>query len=249
MFAFSAGAGSVEARKRVIVRLPATEDERTATSLDILRSHVNRARKKRPGKAIEFRLPLDHPRFDQVPASDALRSAVMAGSLGRELQRLEASPDYVAVHVRRSARENDIGPDTHPDRWLDIDWYAELIGRIRAVDDLGQVPIRVYSLGPPESFAALSALAGVELHLNGDRDQDFVELSAARLLVAAPSSFSFNAALVSRGAVLARAPWWHHIPDEGRWVRMNAAGLFSETSVKRAIDVSLELRPRDAEER
>lgn len=248
VFALASDAESVEVRKRAIVRLPATEDERDDTSVGILRSHVDRARKKRPATAIEFRLPLDHPRFDHTPASEVLRSAVLDGSLGAELQRLEAGGDYVAVHVRRPARENEIGPNTHPDRWLTSEWYADLIVRIRALDELSRLPIRVYSLGDPKSFAPLSEVAGVHLHLNGERDRDFVELSAARLLVAAPSSFSFNAALVSRGAVLARAPWWHHIPDAGRWTHMGGSGSFSEPSLKRALAESAALRLRNVEE-
>ena len=248
VFVLTPDSGSVEARKRAIVRLPATEDERDGTSLAILRSHVDRARRNRPATAVEFRLPLDHPRFDHTPASDVLRSAVLAGSLGNELKRLEAGEDYVAVHVRRPARENEIGPNTHPDRWLTSEWYAELIGRIRAVGELNRLPIRVYSLGDPKSFAPLSELDGVHLHLNGERDRDFVELSAARLLVAAPSSFSFSAALVSRGAVIARAPWWHHIPDEGRWTHVDGSGLFSEPSLKRALAESAALRPRNVGE-
>jgi hypothetical protein len=57
----------------------------------------------------------------------------------------------------------------------------------------------------------------VQINDSGDRDHDFIQIAAARLIVAAPSSFGFFAALVSRGPVIARTPWWHHIPDTGRW--------------------------------
>ncbi len=232
-------------RSRKVVRLPATEDERDGTSLIILRDRVARARRRLPRQSIEFRLPLDHPRYDHVPAGDTLRAAALAGVKGTDLERLEAGDDYIALHVRRPARANEIGPDTHPDRWLTSEWYAALVGRLRLIESLRAMPIRVYSLGDEQSFEALSSLPSVQLHLNGDRDADFVGLAGARLLVAAPSSFSFNAALITRGAVLARVPWWHHIPNEGRWAHLDGNGAFDESDLRRALDASFSLRPRN----
>ncbi|WP_153004216.1 hypothetical protein [Microbacterium testaceum] len=187
---------------------------------------------------------MDQPRFDHTPSSEALRQAVLLGARGAEFASLEQGEEYVAVHIRRPARTNEIGPDTHPDRWLTVEWYAQLIGAIRHVEEFSECPVRVYSLGEPSSFVSLAALKNVEVHLNGERDSDFVQLAAARLLVAAPSSFSFNAALVSRGAVLVRVPWWHHLPNEGRWVHMDSAGEFQAADMRRAVSSSFLLRPR-----
>lgn len=246
LFALPSSGSNNGNSRRKIVRLPATEDERDPTSLKILQERIGRARERFSSDPIEFRLPLDQPRHDHTPAGEALRAAVLAGAEGATLKHLEAGPEYIALHIRRPARANEIGPDTHPDRWLTSEWYAELVRRIQLIDALRDLPVRVYSLGDAHSFASLVSHPSVELHLNGDRDADFVALAGARLLVAAPSSFSFNAALVTQGAVLARTPWWHHIPNEGRWTHMDGSGAFNEEELLRALAASYAMRPRNS---
>lgn len=163
------------------------------------------------------RLAVDQRRWDQTPAAEPLRRALLGGYLGEQFRQTEANADYIAVHARRG----DIGPESHPDRWIGLAYYQRLIAEIRTVPALAHMPVRLFTSGDAADLRDLNAI-GVTISNGGERDQDFIEIAAARVVVAAPSSFGFLAALVSRAPVIARVPWWHHIPDTGRWLAYQA---------------------------
>lgn len=230
LFNFGAITPTSTATRRV--NLPATYDERDPTSLSILRSAIYRAHRRYPGESIDFRLSLDQARWDQVPASSALRRAVELGALGERLRAASLKDPYIAVHVRRG----DVTASTHPDRWVAVDWHASVISHLRSLDSpVGSLPIKVFALGEARDFSDLEAIPGVQLRLNGDRDSDFIELCAAKVLVVAPSSFSFSAGMVGQGVILARHPWWHEVPGSGRWVRVDGEGYFAPAEFDRAL--------------
>lgn len=217
------------------VRLVAVGDERDARNLAILKGQVNRALLQAQGRPVHFQLALDQARWDQTPAASAVRSAVLNGRNGPRLRVLEgAGESYIAAHIRRGDVGADaMGGSTGQPRWVGEDWYVKLLRRIRQNPDFAAMEVRVYALGEPSDFPMLQR-EGVTLCLNGDRDKDFVELCAAKVLIVAPSSFSFTAGLASQGAVIAQHPWWHHVPDEGRWLRANSDGVFNLASLERA---------------
>jgi hypothetical protein len=234
VFAFPKAGGRGEKTK--VVHLTSVNDESDPRSLTVLRGQVNRASAKWPGQRIQFRLALDQPRWDQTQASASVRAAVLNGSQGQLLRVLESdSAPYIALHVRRGdVGIGAAGGSTGHSRWVDESWYVELVRRLRENPHLTDMDVRAYALGSASDFPAL-AKEGVELHLGGERDADFIELCAARVLVAAPSSFSFTAGLASRGVVVAQWPWWHNVPNEGRWVRASVAGTFLAADLSRAI--------------
>ena len=89
----------------------------------------------------------------------------------------------------------------------------------------------------PELVEALAGL-NVDVRSGCPRNDDFALLAGARVIVAAPSSFSFLAALASRGVAMARYPWWHHVPADGRWVRLDAEGSFEGAGLTRAFSAT-----------
>lgn len=204
------GLGTRPAGVRLERRLAATGFETEGWALPALQHAVDRVALRRPWVG---RLALDQRRFDQTPVAPALRAAVLAGRYGQRLLAAEGGPAYVAVHVRRG----DIGPDTHPDRWLGRAFYERLIAEIRMVPALSSIPVRVFTSGDASDLRPLESM-NVSINVNGSRDEDFVAIAGARLVVAAPSSFGFLAALVSNSPVIARVPWWHHVPNTGRWI-------------------------------
>jgi hypothetical protein len=214
------------------IRLPPVPDERSPLSIGVLRSRVERGQHRFPKTNRIYRLSLDQARWDLTPAADVVRRAVLCGNQGRALLDLESGQPYVAVHIRRGP---DIAAATHGDRWLADEWYLPLVRRLKSSSPLAGIPIYIYALGTANDFPLLAREPGVELRLNGQRDADFTALCAAKLLVAAPSSFSFTAALVSTGAILARVPWWHHIPSCGRWVHLDEHGECADEDLDRAL--------------
>lgn len=222
-------------QKTMTKRLPPTYDERSESSHDLLKAALRRYSHKYAGRTLILRPAVDQARWDLTAAAPAVRAALGAGAYGDRLRRQEAAPPYIAIHIRRPAYANELAPHELSYRWVAEDWYLDLIDRL-AEQNVGHWPIRVYALGTTEDFPRLSQKPGFELRLNGPRDEDFVDLCAARVLVVAPSSFSFNAALASRGVVLARVPWWHHIPTGGRWVPVDEAGQFDSLRYREALD-------------
>lgn len=232
LFAFPRPASDAPKPKR----LRFVDDETAATSLAALRSSLVAVSRRHRTGPLRVRLALDQPRHDHVPAAAAVRAAVLEGTSGSLLRALEAGDPYIAVHIRRSAYPGDISPTSDPERWLTSEWYVALVRRLQQIPALRALPIRVFALGGADEFRELGRLPNVELHLGGDRDADFVALAASRLLICAPSSFSFTAALASTRAAVVRSPWWHATPDAGRWTTMSAAGEFDPAAVERALE-------------
>lgn len=217
------------------VRLLSVNDERDPRSLIILRGQVNRALYQAKGSPVHFRLALDQARWDQSPSAAYVRSAVLNGSHGAALRQMESARPYIAIHVRRGdVDRSTMGGATGQSRWVDEGWYVRLLQGLRRNAVLRSMETRLYALGDEQDFPMLRS-EGVTVCLNGDRDRDFIELCAAKVLIVAPSSFSFSAGLASKGAIIARHPWWHHVPDTGSWTRANDDGDFSLESLERAL--------------
>lgn len=210
-------------------RVAATGFETESWALPGLRASLDRVAHRQSGPWVG-RLALDQRRWDQTPASEALRRAVICGYLGERLLEEEARSGYIAIHARRG----DIGPHTHADRWLGIDYYERLIGEIRTVPSLRDFPVRLFTSGDAGDLHGLQSI-GVDVSETGDRDHDFIALAAARLIVTAPSSFGFFAALVSTAPVIARVPWWHHVPDGGRWFSYQSEGGLDRSRLARVM--------------
>jgi hypothetical protein len=236
LFNFATEVAQPVERRAKRIRLLSVPDERDPRSIAVLRGQVNRALMLAKGRPVHFELALDQPRWDQTPAAAAISAAVLGGAQGTILERIKATkPPYIAIHVRRGDVDPAMmGGTTGQSRWIDEEWYIALLRRLKRNPQLAGLEVRLYALGEPEHFPLLSR-EGVTLCLNRDRDLDFVELCAARVLVVAPSSFSFTAGLASSGAVIARYPWWHHIPDSGAWVRADSDGNFSMPALERAV--------------
>lgn len=216
----------------VTVRLPPTSDERNESSLRILQGAISRAKLRYAEvDAIIFVLALDNPRYNQIPAATEVRRAMLSGSQARQICNRENDALLrVVVHIRRGdINESSQGSGTGLSRWISEEFYLDVIRNLREAVNLPNLNVDVVSLGTPAEFPKLGDMHNVQLHLNGDSAEDMVLLTSADILVAAPSSFSFTAALASKGAVLALYPWWHEIPDTGRWFRLDRAGGFDQT--------------------
>lgn len=219
-----------------VIRLPWVEDERSPRSRRILENAIRAAIHRHGDRALTFRLALDPARYDQTPASDAIRQAVLSHYKGKALLEAEAENEYVAIHIRRGGdiHQNHFSGPEQVNRWVTEDWHVLVVEELRQIPELASMEFRAYSLGSAEDFPLLREI-GVRLMLNGDRDQDLVELAAARVLVLSPSSFSFTSALMSRGAVLGRVPWRHRIPNDGRWVSFNQPSELNSAVVLKAM--------------
>ena len=117
-------------------------------------------------------------------------------------------PTYVAVHVRRG----DVRADSWQERFTGNELLEGVIARLAVL--YHPLPIIIFSQGVAADFASLVAAApaaDVRLCLNAEVRATFHALVSATALVVAKSSFSYSAALLSRGIVYADViqRWWH----------------------------------------
>ncbi|MCZ4518052.1 hypothetical protein O4220_05935 [Rhodococcus ruber] len=201
------------------VRLPPAGDENSGISRQrlnkVARRHLARSRQ------VILQTPLDLPRFDLTIAQDSVRAAYFSDRLPPLNTPRQGGTLDVRIHIRRG----DVGAVSHPDRWIDEDFYVNVISRLRAASsETGRsLQISIHSLGSIDQFEKIQQ-TGVRVLLNGDRDEDFSALVGADILVMAPSSFSYLAAIASHALVLARVPWWHHVPGDRRWIHLDNVG-------------------------
>ena len=119
---------------------------------------------------------------------------------------------YVAVHIRRG----DVTADAHPRRFTPNHALAPLLAAAAARH--AGLPLVIFSQGRREDLceAAEGLAADVRWCLDADVRATFHALVSARALVVARSSFSYSAALLSRGVVYSDllGGWWHQpLPD------------------------------------
>jgi hypothetical protein len=220
------------------VRLPPIGDERDTRGTDLWHKIVQ-AHRSRGGSPILFHAPLDSPIYDQVAVEDVLRECYWKT---RQSPSRQPRAFHVAVHVRRGDVTAEQARDSPQmaQRWLDVAWYEALLeDLLRNLGALGvEAQVTIHAIGDVSDLQRLAKLPNIELRANRPRAEDFEALAFADLLVTAPSSFSFTAALVSRGAVIAPLPWWHRVPDEGRWIALPQGSTPTLEQLHRALSAS-----------
>jgi len=64
-------------------------------------------------------------------------------------------------------------------------------------------------------------LTNVHFFLNHDTKETFNSIVMSDILVLSPSGFSFSAGMISEGAKIFPYPWWHDVPDNHEWCRLD----------------------------
>lgn len=226
-------------------------DERDPRSELVLKWQLSR-RLTSTTRPVAVRLRRDPQWWDQIPAAPAIRRGLQAGYLGEFLQELEAGAPYIALHVRRG---DGVDPSVTGDgegdgaraigRWVTEDYYLNVIRQLRSLDRLASLPVHVVSIDDLSDFTRIASIENLHFRTGGSRDSDLVFLAGAAVLVTSPSSFSFTAALASRGVIVVRHPWWHRVPNEGRWVQADYRGVVDLERLEEALCLAL---PNEAEE-
>ncbi len=133
---------------------------------------------------------------------------------------------FVAVHVRRG----DVGEHYLAERFTDNSTVLHQIDQLSRA--LASVPheIHVFSEGCEEDFGEIPDRA--VMHLNGDAFECLHNLITADILVMAKSSFSYTAALLSRGIVI-YTPFWH--APLRQWIVGGSDGSLPQSQFRSAL--------------
>lgn len=116
----------------------------------------------------------------------------------------------IAVHIRRPVSFDNRAQGTNtPDKYF-LDCMSTCMASVS-----GEKPIRfhLYSNGKPEDFQEYMKFP-IQLHLEDDTFASFIGMTFADKLITSASSFSYTAALLSKGEVI-YLPFWH--PPRTHW--------------------------------
>ncbi|UCE36779.1 MAG: hypothetical protein JSW00_14875 [Thermoplasmata archaeon] len=136
----------------------------------------------------------------------------------------------VAIHLRRG----DVTKDSHPKRYTSNRFVLGIVKEVSdALSDLGQKPIfHIYSQGYKRDFSEIDQ-NGIDFHLNECVFTTFHHMVSADVLVMAKSSFSYSAALFSKGVIL-YLPFWHK-PIKN-WLVVTRNGGFNKKEFKSMLE-------------
>ncbi|MFM8893299.1 MAG: hypothetical protein ACKOTB_17080 [Planctomycetia bacterium] len=212
----------MRARQPQVVRLPQVPWGRGIDSCGLLAPLVNSIRSPRD---LIFMLADGQNCYDHT-ANAAQQRADFLG-----FGRWQHLPDHrepgrlnVAVHVRRgdvaAMKAQDQG--NWRERFMAADWFGRVMEMVVDQHRDQQPLFHIYSQGEPGEFADLVRRFDVRLHLDAGDQESLLNMSRADILVMSPSGFSYLAAILGTGRKIARAPWWHHLPDGGDWTLLPA---------------------------
>lgn len=131
----------------------------------------------------------------------------------------------VAVHVRRGdvaqMKLGNVGDWQR--RYVEIDWFAKVLEAVLEGLPQSSWQIDVFSQDCRSSFLGFLQKSEINFRLNENEQDCFRDMVAADILITSPSSYSFNAGLLSSGLKISRVPWWHAIPESDDWIGVDNA--------------------------
>jgi len=135
----------------------------------------------------------------------------------------------IAVHIRR-ADEFDKKNSSHlldpdnPDakrRFLPYDYFLQVCKILEEIIDKNLISFNIFSVVGQDELSEFFELTNVRFFLNCDARETFNSIVMSDVLVLSPSGFSFNAGMISKGAKIFPYPWWHDVPDNHEWCRLD----------------------------
>lgn len=145
----------------------------------------------------------------------------------------------IALHIRRG----DVSQVECPTRYTDNESIAKVLARVQSIlsDFKREISINIFSEGSTEHFQELKG-RNVNFYLDYCLFKTFHALVCADILLMAKSSFSYTAALLSRGIKM-YDPFWHKPQKD--WIIKNELAQFDERVFKdKVYDRLLEGRRR-----
>jgi len=145
----------------------------------------------------------------------------------------------VSVHVRRRNAEDMSNPTVHDPngaaykaRYRDAEFFIQTCKAIENALGPDNLHFNIFSQGETKDFSEFKVLKNRTLFINEDIFKTFHNIVLGDVLVLSPSSFSFKAGMISKGLKIAAEPWWHFIPDNQEWCRLQSEDLESENKIQ-----------------
>jgi hypothetical protein len=147
---------------------------------------------------------------------------------------------HVAVHIRRgdlALLKDDLGEEWNK-RWIDLSYYANVLGDLLAALATHRTQVHIFSDGTADELAELQSFPNTRLHLGDDPLESFHAMVTADVLVVSTSAFAVCAGKICPGIKLAGkdfdSPQFRlFIPGSEDWIQIEPDGHFSPDTDRR----------------
>jgi hypothetical protein len=209
-----------------IVRVPYVAWSWGREALPTIREFVKSVRSPDP---LLFVLADAQNAYDHTPGAGALQDIFeMRGERAGMPRHALSGCFNVAVHLRRGdvATMSAAKLSNWRDRFVDEVWFVSVMEALLcALRGELRAHFHIYSQGKPEDFPVLRARTDATFYLDSDERETLFNMAGADALIMSPSGFSYLAALLNPNLKIARAPWWHAIPDTAGWIPVAGTAL------------------------
>jgi hypothetical protein len=144
----------------------------------------------------------------------------------------------ISVHIRRPTFEDskqasfqNTESSAYKERFIDLSFFLRICETISRVIGSERVCFNIFSLGSHSEFVEFTKFKNVYFHINKNVKETFHNIVMGDILILSPSSFSFNAGMISLGLKIAAEPWWHYIPENNKWCRLKRGFEFEDNKL------------------
>ena len=126
----------------------------------------------------------------------------------------------IAVHIRRGdiASGQTTGEAGLTKRWLDMDYYINIVKTLSTFLKDKKFVIYIYSEGDAEEYRAFEQYGPVKYCFDMSAMDSFLHMIRADILITSKSSFSYKPVLLSDGIRICPDGFWHGYPDDEKWI-------------------------------
>ena len=126
----------------------------------------------------------------------------------------------IAVHIRRGdiVSGQTTGEAGLTKRWLDMDYYINIVKTLSTFLKDKKFVIYIYSEGDAEEYRAFEQYGPVKYCFDMSAMDSFLHMIRADILITSKSSFSYKPVLLSDGIRICPDGFWHGYPDDEKWI-------------------------------
>jgi hypothetical protein len=134
----------------------------------------------------------------------------------------------IAVHIRAGDIMNN--EKLINKRFLDINYFIKTINEsLSIIKTPKKKKIHIFSGSKLDSFSKLTNFKNIKFCHNLNQYKTFLHFVYADLLITSKSSFSYKAALISKGIKVSPKNFWHGYPyNDKKWILTSANGRFKK---------------------
>ena len=180
-------------------------------------------------KKIVFFLENNQGYTKQYQVAEILKEKFFSSKKRSKDKLIYSIKDFnIAVHIRAGDIMNN--EKLINKRFLDINYFIKTINEsLSIIKTPKKKKIHIFSESKLDSFSKLTNFKNIKFCHNLNQYKTFLHFVYADLLITSKSSFSYKAALISKGIKVSPKNFWHSYPyNDKKWILTNANGRFKK---------------------